>query len=56
MSLHLVRRLAGAELAAATARQTDYQWQHSGGAAQQDVAADAVLALHASIIRQETKA
>jgi len=44
MSLHhLVRRLAGAELAAATARQMDYRWQHSGGAAQQGVAVDGAL-------------
>jgi transcriptional regulator GlxA family with amidase domain len=44
MSLHLVRRLGGAELAAATARQMDYQWQDDGGAAQQGVAADGVPA------------
>jgi len=30
MSLHLVRRLAGPELADATARQMDYQWQDGG--------------------------
>ena len=30
MSLHLVRRLAGAELAVATARQMDYDWRDDG--------------------------
>lgn len=30
MSLHLVRRIAGVELAAATARQMDFAWDHRG--------------------------
>lgn len=32
MSLHLVRRLAGARLAVATARQMDYEWRDGDGA------------------------
>lgn len=43
MSLHLIRRLAGAELAPATARQIDYRWQLA------EVPSN-------SVVRRETKA
>lgn len=40
MSLHLVRRLASADLAVATARQMDYDWRDREQAVQQGVSTD----------------
>ncbi|MCG5054486.1 MAG: DJ-1/PfpI family protein [Myxococcales bacterium] len=40
MSLHVVRRLADAHLAAATARQMDYDWRDGGAAAEPGVTPD----------------
>jgi transcriptional regulator GlxA family with amidase domain len=40
MSLHLVRRLADADLAAATARQMDYDWRDGAGTIQPSAATD----------------